>query len=105
MLDISDGLVKDANRLATASGVGIDLDPSVLSSLSEPLGSAGRLLGIAPMEWVIGGGEDHGLLATFDPTVMLPKGFAAVGSVEAGLTGVTIGSQSPANVGWDHFAD
>ncbi|NJC22618.1 thiamine-monophosphate kinase [Arthrobacter pigmenti] len=105
MLDISDGLVKDAQRLASASGVRIDFDPEVLSSLAEPLRSAADLLGIDPMEWVLGGGEDHGLLATVNPIVMPLPGFTAVGSVKAGSKGVTIGSQSPANVGWDHFAD
>lgn len=105
MLDISDGLVRDAARLASASNVHIDLDTAELSRLAEPLASAGRLLGVDPMSWVLGGGEDHGLLATINPIVMTPPGFAAVGSVKAGSNGVTIGSQSPDNVGWDHFAD
>ncbi|GAB3531932.1 thiamine-phosphate kinase [Arthrobacter tecti] len=105
MLDISDGLVKDAQRLASASNVRIDFDPGALKKLAEPLWSAGEMLGVDPMEWVLGGGEDHGLLATVNPIVMPLPGFTAVGSVEAGSNGVTIGSQSPANVGWDHFAD
>lgn len=105
MLDISDGLVKDAQRLASASGVRINLDAEALTRLAEPLRSAGLLLGVDPMDWVLGGGEDHGLLATVNPNVMPVAGFTAVGSVEAGSNGVTIGAQSPANVGWDHFAD
>lgn len=105
MLDISDGLVKDALRIATASSVHIDLLPAALRRLAEPLEEAGELLGVDPLEWVLGGGEDHGLLAAVNPNVMPVAGFTAVGSIEAGLAEVTVGSQSPANLGWDHFAD
>ncbi|GAB3546308.1 thiamine-phosphate kinase [Arthrobacter tumbae] len=105
MLDVSDGLVRDARRIATASSVRIDLDPAALRSLGEPLRGAAELLGKDPLEWVLGGGEDHGLLATVNPNVMPLAGFTAVGSVEAGPAEVTVGSQSPATVGWDHFAD
>ena len=63
MLDVSDGLAIDAGRLATASGVGIDFD-------SEALG--------APVEVALGGGEDHGLLATFPPGAGLPDGFRVI---------------------------
>ena len=105
MLDISDGLVRDAHRLASASAVRIDFDPAALRRLAEPLASAAALLGADPLGWVLGGGEDHGLLATVNSNVMPLAGFTAVGSVEAGLAEVTVGSQSPANVGWDHFAD
>lgn len=105
MMDVSDGLVRDALRLASASSVRIDFDPAVLQRLADPLGAAAHLLGRDPLEWVLGGGEDHGLLATVNPNVMPLAGFTAVGSVEAGLAEVTVGSQSPANVGWDHFAD
>ncbi|WP_323958661.1 thiamine-phosphate kinase [Arthrobacter sp. JZ12] len=105
MLDISDGLVKDAQRLALASSVHIDLDQAALKRLAEPLRPAAELLRTDPMDWVLGGGEDHGLLATVNPTVMPVTGFTTVGSVEAGPAEVTVGSQSPANLGWDHFAD
>lgn len=105
MLDVSDGLVRDAQRLAEASSVRIDFDPTSLRLLAEPLVEAASLLHADPLGWVLGGGEDHGLLATINPNVMPLAGFTAVGSVEAGLAEVTVGSQPPANVGWDHFAD
>lgn len=105
MMDISDGLVRDAQRLASASSVRIDFDPAALRRLAGPLAPAADLLATDALEWVLGGGEDHGLLATVNPNVMPLAGFAAVGSIEAGLAEVTVGSQSPANVGWDHFAD
>ncbi|WP_026041094.1 thiamine-phosphate kinase [Arthrobacter sp. TB 23] len=105
MLDVSDGLIRDAGRLADGSSVSIEFDRAALDRLVEPLRKLGKFLGIDPMEWVLGGGEDYSLLATFPRNTPLPKGFTAVGSVCAGLPGVTAAPQSPANVGWDHFAD
>ncbi len=104
MLDISDGLVRDAGRIAEASGVHIDLDSEALQGFAVPLVEAARVLQVDPLHWVLGGGEDHGLLATFDRTVTLPNGFTAIGSVTAGTPHVTLGSQAPASIGWDHFA-
>ena len=104
MLDISDGLIRDAGRIAAASSVGIDFDPAALARLAEPLEPAARLLSQDPMAWVLGGGEDHGLLAAFDPKNTLPDCFTAVGSITAGTPHVTVGSQAPASIGWDHFA-
>jgi thiamine-monophosphate kinase len=104
MLDISDGLIRDAGRLAAASSVGMDFDADALRELAEPLRAAADLLGKDPMDWVLGGGEDHGLLAAFDPKNTLPDGFTAVGSITAGTPHVTVGLQAPASIGWDHFA-
>jgi thiamine-monophosphate kinase len=104
MLDISDGLVRDAGRIAAASSVAVDLDPAALRGLAEPLRVAAVLLGKDPLEWVLSGGEDHGLLAVFGPENTLPDGFTAVGSITAGTPHVTVGSQAPASIGWDHFA-
>lgn len=64
MMDVSDGLVLDATRMAEASDVAIDFD-----------GDA-----VVDDAWLMGG-EDHGLLATFPPEVTLPEGFHAVGVV------------------------
>ncbi|HLP22458.1 MAG TPA: thiamine-phosphate kinase [Microbacteriaceae bacterium] len=61
MLDVSDGLAQDAQRLARASGVGIDFSESVRD------------------EWELHGGEDHGLLATFPPDAAIPNAFSVVG--------------------------
>jgi thiamine-monophosphate kinase len=105
MLDISDGLVRDAGRIATASGVQLDLDPDVLQKYADPLAPVAELLGEDPMAWVLGGGEDHGLLATFPQDALLPPGFTAVGSVVPGTPQVTLESQATALGGWDHFAD
>ncbi|MDI3192910.1 thiamine-phosphate kinase [Pseudarthrobacter sp. AL07] len=109
MLDVSDGLVRDGGRLAAASGVVLDLDPAALKPLAEALRPASDLLGADPMAWVLGGGEDHGLLASFPAGVQLPAGFTAIGSVQAPGSstppGVTIAGHAVGTGGWDHFAD
>lgn len=116
MLDVSDGLVRDAGRIAAASGVRVALDdPAVVFAdelaLLEPLA---RALGADATVWVLTGGEDHGMLATFPPTAALPDGFRVIGRVEAaestdrrdrGGGAVTVGGRSvSAGGGWDHFA-
>lgn len=109
MMDISDGLVRDGNRLAAASHAVLNLDTAALKELAAPLLPASELLGTDPMAWVLGGGEDHGLLATFPAGLQLPPGFTAIGSVEAPAatesTGVKIAGRPADTVGWDHFAD
>lgn len=106
MMDISDGLVRDAGRLCSASGVRVDLDPEVLRAEAELLAGIAGKLGADPLSWVLGGGEDHGLLAAFAPDTVLPRGFRRVGTVLArgdGANPVSVGGAAPAAAGWDHF--
>jgi thiamine-monophosphate kinase len=109
MMDISDGLVRDGTRLAVASQMVLDLDPAQLALLAGPLRPAADLLGADPRTWVLGGGEDHGLLATFPAGMQVPPGFTGIGSVQAcgadTAPGVTIAGRAADSVGWDHFAD
>ncbi|TLM85162.1 thiamine-phosphate kinase [Pseudarthrobacter sp. NamE5] len=109
MLDISDGMLRDGERLAKASGVAVDLLPAPLQTLADKLRPAAELLAADAREWVLGGGEDHGLLATFPSALPLPPGFTAIGSVQAlGINegpGVKIAGRSADTGGWDHFAD
>lgn len=111
MLDISDGLIRDARRLALASDVQIDLDPIALRNYAEALAPAASLLVGNAMAWVLGGGEDHGLLSTFDGDAQLPQGFTAIGSILSKKVGtspedaVTVAGRHSETVGWDHFAD
>jgi thiamine-monophosphate kinase len=108
MMDISDGLIRDAARLAKASGVTIDLDHNALTALAGPLVPIAEHLRTDPLDWVLGGGEDHGLLATFPANIRLPHGFTAIGSVLPGgdeLPPVTIAGRAARTTGWDHFAD
>ena len=88
MLDLSDGLAIDARRLAGASGVRLDI-------ASAALGNDPRV--------ALEGGEDHALLATFPPETLLPAGFRAIGTVQAGDGLAVDGVPFLESVGWDPY--
>jgi thiamine-monophosphate kinase len=109
MIDVSDGLVTDAARVADAAGVSIDLDPGAVADLAEALlpATAGDR-GLA-LRWVLAGGEDHALLACFPPDVVPPTGFVRLGRVvAAGPSGPAVryaGADAVVEyAGWDHYA-
>lgn len=85
MCDVSDGLLADAGHIAEESGVVLDLDrPALVRACLEPPGvlqQVGAALDVDPMAWVLTGGEDHALLATFPPEVDPPAGWTLVGEV------------------------
>ena len=64
MIDVSDGLLADAGHLAAGSGVAIDVHTGALE-VPEPLHAVAAATGADPVSFVLGGGEDHSLLATF----------------------------------------
>jgi thiamine-monophosphate kinase len=103
MCDVSDGLLSDAAHLATASGVVLDLDrPALVRTCLEPAGplqQVGSALGVDPMAWVLTGGEDHALVATFPAHVALPAGWTAIGEVRASrVPGVRVNGEPAADV-------
>ena len=101
MIDVSDGLVADLGHLARASAVRVELDSSTFD-LPEKLREIASALGLDPLDWVLAGGEDHALVATF-PTETVPAGWRPVGRVVEG-TGVLVdGAEYAAAGGWDHF--
>jgi thiamine-monophosphate kinase len=102
MIDVSDGLLADAGHLADASGVGIDIDSAAMPVPSR-LVEVASALGADVRHWVLTGGEDHALLASFPAGVALPAGWAALGTVREGR-GVTVdGAPYEGPAGWAHF--
>ena len=135
MLDLSDGLVKDAGRVAAASGVQMRLDRAAMDAFAEPLLPLARLLlaigerneaGESPASlartFVLVGGEDHGLLATFPgevPEEFVPLGTCVADAPERGLSAELYGAERRHNavtgaavvmdgrsldgMGWEHY--
>lgn len=102
MTDVSDGLLADLGHIATASGVGIDLDSGLLDADRLAVTDAATAASADPWEWVLGGGEDHALAATFPGA--LPPGWRAVGRVLEGPARVLVdGAPWAGNAGWQSF--
>lgn len=102
MLDLSDGLAKDASRISKASNVTIQIDPLMLQGFEAVLEEAARAIDVNEKDWVIGGGEDHSLLATFPSDAQIPRAFKAIGVVlPAGAAPVMLGAHALPEKGWD----
>lgn len=73
MMDLSDGLSSDLPRLCAASGVGADVESTLLAGV-RPFESD-RQLGVDPLQLALHGGDDYELLFTArsNRVNMLPK--------------------------------
>ncbi|QPP06367.1 thiamine-phosphate kinase [Streptomyces bathyalis] len=106
MTDVSDGLVADLGHIAEASKVRIDLRSADLDVPAQ-MSDIGQAVGVDPLHWVLTGGEDHALVATFPSTAKLPARWRKIGRVLAPGTQprVTVdGAPWDRAGGWDHFA-
>ena len=89
MIDISDGLVADLEHIARGSGVCIELDTKKIA-VPEELVSTAAAFGVDPMGWILAGGDDHAIVATFPPKKRMPRGFTAIGKVAPAPVGAVL---------------
>ncbi|GAA3009388.1 thiamine-phosphate kinase [Actinokineospora diospyrosa] len=102
MIDVSDGLLADLGHLCAASTVAIDVR-SDLIEVHQRLVDVASALGGDPRHWVLTGGEDHALAATFPDPHGVPEGWRVIGTVGRGQ-GVTVDGAVYAGAGgWQHW--
>ncbi len=102
MTDVSDGLVADLGHLADASGVGINVSTAALTADRDVLAAAAAASDADVWAWVLGGGEDHALVATFPGTP--PDGWRVIGTVIDGPARVLVdGDTWHGSPGWQSF--
>lgn len=106
MLDCSDGPLADLGHIARASSVSIDLRSSAFDVDEAQKTVAAAIGGGDPLNYILTGGEDHALLATFAPDDV-PPGWTVIGTVTEleGEPTVTVDGQvwSADAGGWRHF--
>ncbi|MEU5257893.1 thiamine-phosphate kinase [Amycolatopsis sp. NPDC021455] len=103
MIDVSDGLLADLGHIGEASGVGIDVRTADLD-IPARLTEVGAALGADPLDWVLTGGEDHALVATFPPFTELPDGWRTIGVATMAESGITVdGKPFSRETGWTHW--
>lgn len=85
-----------------ASGVRIDLSGAALTGDRDAVADAAATLGADPWDWVLGGGEDHSLVATFPGR--LPVGWRAIRRILDGAPEVLFdGAVWQGDPGWQSF--
>jgi thiamine-monophosphate kinase len=82
MCDVSDGLLADLGHIAAASEVVIDVRAAALA-LPEPLQAVAAATGRDALSFVLTGGDDNALVATFE-SADVPEGWTVIGSVAEG---------------------
>ncbi len=99
MADVSDSVLVQAEQIADASGVQIEIDQVAISIAAEfaELAALAAELKVDIFQWILAGGEDHTLLAS---GVNLPG--IRIGSVIAG-SGISGVDTKMTPVSWSHF--
>lgn len=118
MMDVSDGLLRDAGRMAGASRVRMDIDDplgsvagtgedlAVLEPVARLLEDSRAAARALARRWVLTGGEDHGMLAAVPAETGPPPGSRVIGRVlepDDGPRVMVSGRAPDAGKGWDHF--
>ena len=96
-MDISDGLLIDAHRVAKASGVGIEIDTQAI-----PVSALYRQRRNHDRELALTGGEDYVLLFTASGARTAPVGYPIGRCVDA--PGIWVDGVIREPAGFDHFA-
>jgi thiamine-monophosphate kinase len=106
MIDVSDGLSGDLGHVAAASGVGFEVEVALLPR-HPAVAAAADALGVADTEWVLGGGEDHALVATLPASrveaARAAVPFTVVGRADPGSGIAWLGADRPP-ASYDHFS-
>ncbi|WP_315762280.1 thiamine-phosphate kinase [Sphingomonas sp. Y38-1Y] len=104
MMDVSDGLLIDAGRMAAASGCGVTIDLASVPRSPTAIAHAGasRAARLAAAT----GGDDYALLFALSPDQVPPVSAVRIGAFAAG-TGLSLTDDServplPASLGWEH---
>ena len=99
MVDLSDSLMVQGGQLAAASGVSLALNQTLFAQSDEfaELSNLATEINADVWQWILGGGEDHVLLASGKNLPGLHIGEVVAGS---GITGLEM---EIAPVSWSHF--
>jgi thiamine-monophosphate kinase len=102
MIDVSDGLLADLRHVAKASNVAIDVQTELVE-VPQRLVDVSTALGADPRHWVLTGGEDHALAATFPDPHAVPEGWTTIGTVTRGNAVTVDGAAYEGPAGWQHW--
>ena len=101
MTDISDGLIADLGHIAEASNVRIEINGAMVE-VPAKLAEVGAALNVDPLTWVLTGGDDYALAATFPKGVAPPPNWQVIGAVLEG-EGVRVDGRRWSVGGWEHY--
>ena len=102
MTDVSDGLLADLGHIADASGVTLVLSSDLLQTDVDAVNPAATAAGADPWSLVLGGGEDHALVACFGGAP--PPGWRVIGAVRAGAAQVLVDGRAWSGPsGWQSY--
>jgi thiamine-monophosphate kinase len=108
LIDLSDGLASDADHIAHASGLHLEVDLDALP-LAPGLTEVAAQLGVDATQLAATGGEDYELLCCVDPAARAAAEAAGVvawiGRASSGPAGLALtrsGTQTAPARGWEH---